>query len=324
MAIITNRMADPGPLIQCLETQILQHKEIEAQAKRDVRCKMIQAVALVALFIIAVVAAFVLTSLYAPNYAPIVLFAGTYFLIGHMGQFLKTNFKDVWKDIEKTAEKVQSIAKKHFEIMQNDTYKQSLLTEHASNDETHLQKYTYLAAHRDYWLEQSEKAFAAHNQKFEEADALLHSPQSSDQDKKRGIKYAICAQQLHEIALQSRVEAAFMEAFMQRPDYLGTQKLLYDTHYAPISLNESDDDLTLNISFFDSPWAQNLIDRDLPPYKNRFVDIKNLKNETVGSLLRSEVRRTPEKISKAFVQAMDEQMVSMREALNQGGSGNSA
>src|SRR6185503_17657489 len=100
MAVAVSRMATPGPLYKKLEEDILRNKEKVAEYKMERRCKVIQAIALSALFIIAAVAAFVIASIYAPNYAPIVLFIGAYLLIGQMGNCVKTHFKEKWTQLD--------------------------------------------------------------------------------------------------------------------------------------------------------------------------------------------------------------------------------
>jgi hypothetical protein len=337
-----NRMANPGPLMQAFETEIVNQNESAAESRRAIRCKMIQAVALAALLIIGVVGAFVLTSLYAANYAPVVLFVGTYFLIGHMGQFLNKNFRDVWKNIERTAKKVELIAKKHYAITQNDAYKQNLLRTYTPNDKTHLTKYIYLAAHRHYWLEESNAKIKEHIDALKAKQSLTESINTVglNDEKKRSIyrqavMHSVQAQQSREDGLESRVEALFIEALMHRPDYKGKKEDLYTTYSSrlPITIlkkksednstSEFEADLRLDVSLFESQealkWTMHFLTRDLPPYQDTFLNI----NEN-QIFLRSQIVNDSTKIIQAFIQAMDEQMNSMRQALNQSGSSNRA
>lgn len=301
-----NRMKTPGSFTERCQREIETCKEFQAQAKRDVRCKIIQAVALSVLFSVGVVTAFVLTSLYAPAYAPITLFLGTYLLIERMGEFLTKNFKEKWIEIEREAAQIRGIAEEYSNIMQNFSHKEFLLAEYASNQATYVEKYACLEAHHNYWEKASEKAFIAHEQTFQEA-----LNQASDKTKQYCLK--VQAQRLREDALQFKVNAAFIRALMKRPDYNRLQDSLpFITHYAPIPLNqsasESEKDLMLKIPF-DSPLAENLLQRDLPPYEDRFLEIFDIRGKITRSFSRLEILQSEalQKITKAFIEAMDQQ-----------------
>jgi len=302
----TKLMAKPGPIYQQFEQEIIKNSEKVSAHTRDRRCKVIQAVALSALFIIAAVAAFVLASLYAPNYAPIVLFVGAYLLIDKMGHCVKTNFKDKWTVLDKEIEKLQALAKKHLAITNDTEYQTKLKSEFPSATDDELKKYTNLAAHYEYWKDVADNAIKAHRETLAESAEIQSNPEIKKSQKlaKKALKLAIRSQQLREEALEARVSSAFARAIMKRPNCTA-QKPLYITHYAPIPLQETDDDMRVNVSF-ESSWAQNLLNRDLPPYENRFFETTR---ERDRSFLRAEVLKPEEfeNIVQEIVETIDAQ-----------------
>ena len=332
MATSINRMTNPGPLVQDLvknlERQILHPEECAAEATCRVRWKIAQAVALAALSIIAFVAAFVLTSLYAPSYAPFVLLGGTYLIMTYLKPFLVTHFRNEWRSIEREAAKIQAIAQKYLKL--NDVDKQTLTTTYTPSDETALQKYAYLASYHDYWLDQSKQDIEAAKNEAGEADLLFQQVQTGylkAEDKrnaeKNGVRHAIYAQHKRESALEARVEALFMKALMHRPDYKGKKAQLYETRYAPIPLSQADlsdkteNEMSFHVSF-ESPWAKNLVLREL---SNQDIFLHIGEKE---SFLRSEICESPEKSEKivhAFIAAMD---ALMSQTLDQSRSSDSA
>lgn len=265
MTAIVNRMATPGPLYKLLEGEIVQSKAIVAQHTRDRCCKIIQAVALSALFIIAAVAAFVVASIYFPNYAPIVLFVGAYLLIDKMAHCVRTHFRDKWKQLDKQIERIQAIAKRHLDISQNEAYQKDLAEKFQPADGEALKKYTYLAAHYEYCKEVADKALKAHTEKQGEAFKMRKDPTKQ----KEWIRLGVHAQQLREEGLEATVHAAFMRAIMTRPH---CPLPPFRTFYAPIPLQDTDGDVTVNLPLFDSDWAINLLNRDLDPYQDKFFE----------------------------------------------------
>jgi hypothetical protein len=315
-----SRMATPGLFYQKLEQDILQNKEKVTALSKERRCKVIQSVVLSALFIIAAVAAFVLASVYAPTYAPIVLFVGSYLLIGQMTHCVKIHFKDKWTQLDREIEQIQAIAKKHINISKDDVYQKRLADTFRPANDDELKKYTYLAAHYEHWQEVADNALNEHTEKHAEARQVQDDPtKKSEKFFKKSIKLAIRAQQLREEALHAKVQAAFVRAIMKRPDCT-VQQPLFHTHYAPIPLQETDDDLTVNVSLFESNWAQNLLNRDLPPYENWFFESARKMGRP---FLRTEVLEQDkfEAIVDEIVATMDS-LVS--QTLNQSGSGDGA
>lgn len=306
-----NRMATPGPLYKGLEGEILQNKEKVSAYTRERRCKIIQAIALSALFIIATVASFVIASIYAPNYAPIVLFFGAYLLIGRMSHCVNTQFKDKWTQLDKQIAQIQAIAKMHLCVLNDTGYQAKLAKEFQPANEDELKKYTYLAAHYKYWEAVADNALNAHVDKHSEAVQIQADPaKKSEKFIKKYALLMVGSQQLREEALHAKVQAAFVRAIMKRPDCTAKQEDLFRTHYAPIPLREKDGDLTVNVSLFESNWAQRLLFRDLPPYENRFFESAR---EAGRHFLRTEVQDQAnfEDIVDEIVATMDSQAASI-------------